>query len=131
MTNPTPNFQVAQLIQQTAAESIRRVYALADQACALYEPLQQLADSLKAADMPFRLGNFCDYVIPTLLLEIETVSEDERTDRAIQEFIAETGWELQRSEPKEPAGCDVTIIHIWLRHPPECQAINLMLRYQG
>ena len=132
MTNPTPNFQVAKMIQANAAESIRRVYAQANGACALYEPLQQLADCLHSAGVSFQMGCFADYSTITLLFDIETVEQDVRIDRAVQEFIDESGWELRRSEPKEPNGYDITLIYVWLRHPSKLsEAINLELRYLG
>lgn len=132
MTNPTPNFQVAKMIQAAAAESIHSIYVKADRACAMYEPLQQLADCLQSAGVLFQLGNFADYSELTLLLDIETVEQDIRIDRAVQEFTEESGWELRRSEPKEAGGYDITLIHVWLRHPGKLsEAISLELRYLG
>ena len=114
MNNHTPDFQVAKMIQAAAAESIHSIYAKADRACAMYEPLQQLADCLQSAGVLFQLGNFADYSELTLLLDIETVEQDVRIDRAVQEFTEESGWTLRRSEPQELAGYDITIIVIWL-----------------
>ena len=132
MTNPTPNFQVVKMIQAAAAESIHSIYAKADSACAMYEPLQQLADCLQSAGVLFQLGNFADYSELTLLLDIETVEQDIRIDRAVQEFTEESGWELRRSEPQELAGYDITIITIWLVNPGKLsETITLTLRYRG
>lgn len=132
MTNHTPDFQVAKMIQAAAAEGIHSIYAQADRACAMYEPLQQLADCLHSAGVSFQLGSFANYTELTLLLDIETVEQDVRIDRAVQEFTEESGWELRRSEPQELAGYDITLIYVWLRHPSKLsEAINLELRYLG
>lgn len=132
MISHTPDFQVAKMIQANAAESIRRVYAQADGACALYEPLQQLADCLHSAGVSFQMGCFADYSTITLLFDIETVEQDVRIDRAVQEFTEESGWELRRSEPQELAGYDITIITIWLVNPGKLsETITLTLRYRG
>ncbi|WP_225748493.1 hypothetical protein [Eikenella sp. Marseille-P7795] len=132
MTSPAPDFQVAKMIQQAATSSIRSIYTKADHACSLYEPLQQLADCMQAAAMPFRVGDFADYTRLTLRFDIDSVGQDVRIDRALQEFTETTGWELRRSEPTEPHGCDCTVVYIWLRHPQfasNSQAIDLVLYY--
>nr|DAS03897.1 MAG TPA: hypothetical protein [Caudoviricetes sp.] len=132
MTNHTPDFQVAKMIQAAAAEGIRSIYAQADRACAMYEPLQQLADCLQSAGVSFQLGSFSNYTELTLLLDVETVEQDVRIDRAVQEFTEESGWELRRSEPQELAGYDITIITIWLFNPGKLsETITLTLRYRG
>jgi len=132
MTNHTPDFQVAKMIQAAAAEGIHSIYAQADRACAMYEPLQQLSDCLHSAGVSFQLGSFANYTELTLLLDIETVEQDVRIDRAVQEFTEESGWELRRSEPQELAGYDITIIVIWLVNPGDLsENITLTLRYRG
>lgn len=132
MTNLTPDFQVAKMIQAAAAESIRSIYAKANRACAMYEPLQQLADCLQAAGVPFQLGGFADYAGLTLLVDIETVEQDVRTDRAVQEFTEESGWRLRRSEPRELDCYDITLINLWLSNPDSlADTIGLTLRYKG
>ena len=132
MTNHTPDFQVAKMIQAAAAEGIHSIYAQADRACAMYEPLQQLADCLQSAGVLFQLGSFANYTELTLLLDIDTVEQDVRIDRAVQEFTEESGWELRRSEPQELAGYDITIIVIWLVNPSDLsETITLTLRYRG
>ena len=132
MTNLTPDFQVAKMIQAAAAESIHSIYAKADRACAMYEPLQQLADCLQAAGVPFQLGGFADYAGLTLLVDIETVEQDVRTDRAVQEFTEESGWRLRRSEPRELDCYDITLINLWLSNPDSlADTIGLTLRYKG
>ena len=135
MTNRNPCFQVARLIERTAAESVRRVYIQADLACALIEPLQQLADCLQAAGQPFQMQNFTGEKEIVLLLTIETVEQDMRTDRALAEFSEDSGWTLRCSGPEEVGGINgYAVAKAWLHHPAwpaVSQRINLVIHYSG